>query len=302
MAKQSNTADVAVSVLYNELMGMCGRTGYTSDAVFEGLLDYIIGYFNPSLEPQPVEGWKFKPEDNESFHSMMSITLGIYAKEIVKRRWYDPFGDLYMAIHANGGGKGQFFTPHSVCEVMAEVTSRGWHETDGQQTPFGRRIIINDCASGSGRLPLAGYSRILEKMQKEWGYTPAKAEARRPYVICEDLDFNCVKMSAINMAMHGCFGEAVCHNTLTEPDEVHLGYIVNETMWPLPSGVPSIRRERDKNRFVTIRHWQAAFGKRDNEQRQQRAESGNVILRKGTAAVDVHDKKEKKEAQQLTLW
>jgi hypothetical protein len=30
--------------------------------VFEGLLDYIIGYLNPSLTPEPIEGWKFKPQ------------------------------------------------------------------------------------------------------------------------------------------------------------------------------------------------------------------------------------------------
>ena len=302
MAKKSDTANLAVSALYDELMGMCSTTGYTPDAVFEGLLDYIIGYLNPSVVPVPVDGWKFKKEDNESFDRMMRITTDIYCQQIGRHGWYDPFGDLYMAIHAGGGGKGQFFTPVSVCEVMAEVTCGGWNESDGQQTPFGRRIVINDCAAGSGRLPLAGYCKMLDKMQREWGYSAAKAEARRPYMICEDLDFNCVKMSAINMAFHGCFGEAVCHNTLTEPDEVHLGYIVNETMYPFPTMVPSIRRERDKNRFVSVRHWQkmaASDSEREQHTGQQHAKI-NVILRKGVTAADAV--KERKEVKQLTLW
>ena len=53
--KIDKTADVAIKKLQTLLMGMCGRTGYTPDAVFEGLLDYIIGYLNPSLTPEPVD-------------------------------------------------------------------------------------------------------------------------------------------------------------------------------------------------------------------------------------------------------
>ena len=69
--KIDKTADVAIKKLQTLLMGMCGRTGYTPDAVFEGLLDYIIGYLNPSLTPEPVEGWKFKKDDLPTFHEML---------------------------------------------------------------------------------------------------------------------------------------------------------------------------------------------------------------------------------------
>ena len=47
--KIDKTGDAAIMPLHRILMKMCGRTGYTPDAVFEGLLDYIIGYLNPSL-------------------------------------------------------------------------------------------------------------------------------------------------------------------------------------------------------------------------------------------------------------
>ena len=49
MAKIDKTGDAAIMPLHKILMKMCGQTGYTPDAVFEGLLDYIIGYLNPSL-------------------------------------------------------------------------------------------------------------------------------------------------------------------------------------------------------------------------------------------------------------
>ena len=105
MPKIDKTGDAAIMPLHKILMKMCGQTGYTPDAVFEGLLDYIIGYLNPSLTPEPIEGWKFKPRDTATFHEMMQTVFRIYSEEIPRRRWYDPFGDLYMAIHAGGGAR-----------------------------------------------------------------------------------------------------------------------------------------------------------------------------------------------------
>ena len=319
--KIDKTADVAIKKLQTLLMGMCGRTGYTPDAVFEGLLDYIIGYLNPSLTPEPVEGWKFKHDDLPTFHEMLREVIECYKNEIPRRRWYDPFGDLYMAIHSGGGGKGQFFTPPSVAQCVAEVNCASWEEPTGQQTPFGRRITISDCAAGSGRMPLAGYCVVLEKMQRDWGYTPTEAEARRPYVSCEDLDYNCVKMSAINLAFHGCFGECVCHDSLCEPDKVRLGFIINETMWPFPTGIPSIRKEMNPLRFVATRLW-AARGSADRKTLkdepptdrkksedvlplgggEQSQESGVSDFTPETPLSDTVQSKEKKQAVQLTLW
>ena len=36
---------------------------------FNGLLDYIIGYFDPT--GAPIEGWPFKQEQNKRMHEMM---------------------------------------------------------------------------------------------------------------------------------------------------------------------------------------------------------------------------------------
>ena len=290
MAKIDKTNDSAITPLHKMLTSMCGRTGYTPDAVFEGLLDYIIGYLNPSLTPEPVDGWKFKQQDTQTFYEMMRSVCEIYTHEIPHRGWYDPFGDLYMAIHSGGGGKAQFFTPPSVAQVVAETNLAGWDEPQGQQTPFGHRITISDCAAGSGRMPLAGYAVILRKMQTEWGYTAVQTEARRPFISCEDLDYNCVKMSAINMAFHGCFGEAVCHDSLSEPDKVRLGYVVNEAMWPFPSGIPSIRKEMDPMRFVCTRLWVA------------RGSADRKTQKEGKEMQPSDTPKEKKQPQQLSLW
>ena len=167
-------------------------------------------------------------------------------------------------------------------------------------------------------------------MQHDWGYTPQQAEARRPYISCEDLDYNCVKMAAINMAVHGCFGEAICHDSLCEPDKVRLGYIVNESMWPFPTNVPSIRKEMDPMRFVATRLW-AMRGSADRktldnepepmEQREQcrntfehcrvatevreseqSQESGVSDFTPETPLSDPVQAEKPKQPQQLSLW
>ena len=304
MTKIDKTNDSAITPLHKMLTSMCGRTGYTPDAVFEGLLDYIIGYLNPSLTPEPIEGWKFKPQDTPTFHEMMQMVFRIYSEEIPRRRWYDPFGDLYMAIHAGGGGKGQFFTPPSVAQCVADVNIAGWDEPTGQPTPFGHRITIADCAAGSGRMPLAGYCSILHKMQHDWGYTPQQAEARRPYISCEDLDYNCVKMAAINMAAHGCFGEAICHDSLCEPDKVRLGYIVNESMWPFPTNVPSIpdRKTIDNEQPTDRKNSTEVLPLGGGEQSQESGGSDSNNVAPAPTLSDPVQAEKPKQPQQLSLW
>lgn len=296
---KEHRSESPVKTLYKMLMDMCSRTGYTPDAVFEGLLDYMVGMLNPSLTPQPVEGWKFKEADTKTFVEMVKEVIGIYSREIGHYGWYDPFGDLYMAIHQGGNGKGQFFTPPSVVNITAQLTCDNWDEPEGHITPFGKRITISDCAAGSGRMPLAWYFIILKKMQKEWGYTPAQAEAKRPYVCCEDLDLNCVKMSAINMAFHGCFGEAVCHDSLCEPDKVNVGYIINETMYPFPTEIPSIRKETNPMRFVSTSFW-AKRANAGHESTIDETPKEHEVAKEAKPVIsgDVI----KKQPTQLTLW
>ena len=58
MAKIDKTGDAAIMPLHKILMKMCGQTGYTPDAVFEGLLDYIISihtaHFGEGAFSQPL--------------------------------------------------------------------------------------------------------------------------------------------------------------------------------------------------------------------------------------------------------
>jgi len=220
---------------------------------FNGLLDYIIGYVDPT--GTPIEGWPFKQEQNKRMYEMMCQYIQIMDEQLAHKQWFDAWGDLFMALYANGAGKNQFFTPPSLVNVMTEVAMGDLGEPTNNVLGFGRRHIINDPSCGSSRNLLAAYTKYLYLYERE------------PFLSGEDIDPLCCKMSAINMMIHGCFGEVVCHNTLAEPDKVRLGYIINETRYPIPSALPSIRRSTNPAHFACTSAM--LFIRRQNEAKRQ---------------------------------
>ena len=225
---------------FNRIMNSTHKDAIT---VFDDLLTFIITAFNP--EPKPNPHWTYSNEHNKMFHQLMVEWISVMSVMIDRRGWYDAFGDFFMANVGKTSQqyRGQFFTPHTVCDFMSKVSL----DEKGEYTEprvdcggFGKRVIVNDCACGSARLLLAAHATNCER-------------GKRPYYfIGEDIDRMCCKMAAINMCAHGCFGEVVCHDTLKEPDGLNFGYVINEGLYPVP-GCPTIREFEDPTRFVSIR-------------------------------------------------
>lgn len=253
-----NVGGTEVRKLERMLWDFEARHSVDITAAFNGLLDYIIGYFDPTGEP--IRGWKFTKEQNVEFHEMMYEYMLIMDDNLKRREWFDAWGDLFMCLYANGAGKEQFFTPKSLVDCMTEIVMDNLGEPTKCVKGFGYRHCINDPACGSSRNLLSGCAKYMS------------AYNRKPYLSGEDIDSTCCKMSAINLAMHGCFGEVVCHDTLCEPNKVRAGYIINESMYPIPSLIPSIRRSVEPNDFVCV------------------------------IKVKKEKKQERKQPQQLTLW
>jgi type I restriction enzyme M protein len=263
------------------------ETRYSVDitTAFNGLLDYIIGYFDPT--GQPIEGWRFNKEQNAEFHAMMCEYMQTMDRMLQSREWFDAWGDLFMALYANGAGKEQFFTPMSLVDLMTQVCVRN---DIGEPTlrcgGFGKRHAISDPACGSSRNLLAAHLAY----QKQYN--------RNAYISGEDLDSTCCKMSAVNMMMHGCFGEVVCHNTLSEPDIVRAGYIINETMYPFPTPVPSIRRSTNPNEFVCTSAM-LELKKQHEKPKEEIKPKPKAAEPKAEAPIE---ETKPKQPQQLTLW
>ena len=168
---------------------------------FNGLLDYIIGYFDPT--GAPIEGWPFKREQNKRMYEMMFQYITIMDEQLAHKQWFDAWGDLFMALYANGADKNQFFTPPSLVNMMTEVAMNNLGEPTHDVLGFGRRHIINDPSCGSSRNLLAGFSKYVYLYD------------RKPYLSGEDIDSLCCKMSAVNMMMHGCLSATTPSRSLT---------------------------------------------------------------------------------------
>lgn len=141
--------------------------------------------------------------------------LTLTADGIGQHGSYDFFGSLYeqlFQVKSKASGMGQFFTPKSLTDVMADLFADG-----------GR--VIADHACGSGRTLLSA-----------WG----KSDKTKPmYFEGADLDPASVKMCTLNMMANGMIGRVACSNSLS--GEMFYRYEVNEVRCPIPLPFYSLR-------------------------------------------------------------
>lgn len=99
------------------------------------------------------------------------------------------------------GEYGQFVTPEPVCQMMARMTVGEVEEAGDCTLP--KRVL--DPACGSGRMLLG-----VAELQPQWE------------LFGQDIDFRCVRMTAINLALRNLYGYVLWGDTLR--DEVKLIY------------------------------------------------------------------------------
>lgn len=96
--------------------------------VFNDFLTYIIHGFSPGAPP--LQNWKYKQLQNMKFMEILTGWVRLMASRIKDdTSWYDPFGDLYMALVSKNAqqSQGQFFTPVYICDLKGQH-SGNWHK------------------------------------------------------------------------------------------------------------------------------------------------------------------------------
>lgn len=133
-----------------------------------------------------IEG-KTHPADY--FAEAMSLLMQHAAKESsINRSFPDYLGQIYEEESVFNKHMGQFFTPESVCKMMAHMTVDKTEES----------ISISDPACGSGRTLIAAM--------------PLAPKARFTAV---DKDYTCVLMCSVNMLLRNANAAVIHANTLT---------------------------------------------------------------------------------------
>ena len=204
--------------------------GIKQEERLDSFCDFIINLF--STDSYKPEG--FKPDvatpENNDYVTLVSIWCWMVAKEMESGNALDLFGQLYeqmFLLKSKASSNGQFFTPNSLCRLMADVTDNVNEEKVGKNG----LIRVNDCACGSARTLLAHFMRKTHENP---------AIAGRYYYEAADIDLPTCKMAACNMMIHGMRGKVVCQDQLSLPTPTAIFYI-NEVRYPFPSGMYSIR-------------------------------------------------------------
>lgn len=130
--------------------------------------------------------------------------LAIVTDALTENPEQDFLGGLFMKLELGNHWNGQFFTPYSVCELMArinlehikdEVAKRGY-------------VSINDCACGAGAtlIAAANVMKINDVNYQQHGL-----------FVAQDVDRITGLMCYIQLSLLGCPGYVIIGNSLTNP-------------------------------------------------------------------------------------
>ena len=169
---------------------------YDPNVVFNEFLDYCIDI---NLFTTTNQNLDFKGRE-EYYFQMFQEWIKITNEALTNNKnysasngWYDYLGIFYentVQSKYKAGTRGQFFTPHNVCQVMTELTMLEEKDYTNQ--------LVNDCCCGSGRFLLAAHTLHPEAI-----------------MIGADLDEVACKMTVLNFYIHGVRGSVINQNTLS---------------------------------------------------------------------------------------
>lgn len=207
----------------NKLLTMANKNKIEPYNALDALLDYLIGVFE--VKNLRKFGYDYEAvfvdarERNRDMFELMTDWFSSVTEEMESGQGFlDWFGSVYEEMF-QGRGKasalGQFYTPESLCHLMAKMV-----KPDGGSA--------NDCACGSGRTLLASFAEN-DKSKFQW------YEAG-------DIDYISCKMCALNFMVHGMVGIVKRQDALTQ-SAPSIIYHINEVRYPFPTGMYSIRIE-----------------------------------------------------------
>lgn len=155
----------------------------------------------------------------------------------------DFLGSLYMELNLGNHWKGQFFTPISICDMMARITlneiidtieEKGW-------------AAINDPACGAGATLISAVNVMNEK---------GIDYQNRALFVAQDIDRITGLMCFIQLSLLRCAGYVVIADTLCNPIVGKSALFIEEKqgqeIWYLPMFLSDIWEGRRKWNFLDL--------------------------------------------------
>nr|DAY94236.1 MAG TPA: type I restriction-modification system methyltransferase [Caudoviricetes sp.] len=133
-----------------------------------------------------------KPYSKEELN-LFSEAFASLVIQINEHPLQDPFGD-YFEEHLSDARNGQFFTPFSVSDLMAELLTA--RQPENRRKDGDTRVYDPTC--GSGRL-------LLSAAEKD----------RKQFFVGADISYTCCLMAIINLCLNSLNGEVLHMNTIS---------------------------------------------------------------------------------------
>lgn len=160
---------------------------------------------------------KYTKEELDKFAEMLAlITIGFSGGQIG-----DFLGETYMQLELGNRDVGQFFTPYHVSKLMAELAAADMKDEITK---------VNEPSCGSGGLIIA-YADVMKSQDVNY------QENLR--VICNDLDYDVVKMCYIQLSLLGIDAVVMQGDTITQK--------MNE-VWYTPMHFINLVRDKKRQR------------------------------------------------------
>lgn len=130
----------------------------------------------------------------------------------------DFLGELFMALELSNEARGQFFTPYSVCAMMAKMQC-GDIAAKVEEKGY---LSVNDPAVGAGALLIAFANECR-----------AQGVNYQDHIlfVAQDIDYVAAMMCYIQLSLLGCAGYVIVGDTLTTPPTEPL---TNQNVWYTP--------------------------------------------------------------------
>ena len=204
--------------LFKKLEELTRRSGVSRGQAFEDWLTAIVSALAAESKEAEylavVERHKGGRRGQRGIDLMPQMLAELV--EAMTRTDADILGDLFQGS-VTYGEAGQYFSPASIARLLAEMS------VDPDTRPTADTpLLISDCCCGTGRMLL------------EASNVNPHAE-----LVGQDIDSRCVKITAINLGLRGCFGWVVCGNSLSGETRFayRIGSFFNETPNGLRRGV-----------------------------------------------------------------
>lgn len=213
MAKKTAAKQERITGTKRELLQIVRELGQSRQTwqVWADLMDAIACALSNAADPDRERAAEREKEYAECIKRLggdVDIVARAYATIVVgleENPDQDLLGQLYMELELGSHWHGQFFTPYSICQMMAQTTMD--EELVKAQVSDHGYITINDPACGAGATLVAAINRLN-----------GLGIGQGRYLVCgNDIDRVAAQMCYIQLSTLGAAGWVAITNTLSDP-------------------------------------------------------------------------------------